>query len=189
MTTGIDLFAGLGGFTHAGQMAGITMRWAANHWPLAVQYHAANHPEVAHACQDLQQANWRDVPVHDVLLASPACQGHDRPGLCRLPPPCRLCRPGGSAEPRTGLYHLHPQSTPVEINAASMAPSTRRENNRMGPTPMESDRKKGALRGYPGACCPWPEEIWRAVCDAVLRQWLRSYRPLPQPSDWNRHHD
>ncbi len=78
MTTGIDLFAGLGGFTHAGQMAVITMRWAANHWPLAVQYHAANHPEVAHTCQDLQQANWHDVPAHDILLASPACQGHSR---------------------------------------------------------------------------------------------------------------
>ncbi len=78
MTTGIDLFAGLGGFTQAGQMCGITMRWAANHWPVAVQYHAANHPEVTHACQDLHQANWHQVPAHDLLLASPACQGHSR---------------------------------------------------------------------------------------------------------------
>ncbi|WP_353862067.1 DNA cytosine methyltransferase, partial [Salmonella enterica] len=50
--------------------------WAANHWPLAVQFHAANHPGTSHKCQDLQQADWRDVPRHDIQLASPACQGH-----------------------------------------------------------------------------------------------------------------
>lgn len=28
--------------------------------------------------QDLQQADWRQVPAHDIVLASPACQGHSR---------------------------------------------------------------------------------------------------------------
>jgi DNA (cytosine-5)-methyltransferase 1 len=59
-------------------MAGAQVLWAANHWPLAVQWHAANHPDTAHACQDLQQADFRDAPAHDLLLASPACQGHSR---------------------------------------------------------------------------------------------------------------
>ena len=72
----VDLFAGLGGFTTGARMAGCTVTWAANHWPLAVQYHAANHPETEHACQDLQQADFREAPAHDLLLASPACQGH-----------------------------------------------------------------------------------------------------------------
>lgn len=74
----VDLFAGAGGFSTGAVLAGAEVVWAANHWPLAVQVHAANHPATAHACQDLQQANWLDVPAHDLLLASPACQGHSR---------------------------------------------------------------------------------------------------------------
>lgn len=57
-------------------MAGCKVLWAANHWPAAVAIHAANHPETEHACQDLQQQDWTAVPAHDLLLASPACQGH-----------------------------------------------------------------------------------------------------------------
>jgi DNA (cytosine-5)-methyltransferase 1 len=57
-------------------MAGVEVVWAANHWPLAVEWHAANHPQVSHACQDLQQADFTAVPDHDLLLASPSCQGH-----------------------------------------------------------------------------------------------------------------
>ncbi|MBP7616313.1 MAG: DNA cytosine methyltransferase [Steroidobacteraceae bacterium] len=72
----IDLFAGAGGLSTGAIMAGFSVRWAANHWPVAVYWHAVNHPEVAHACQDLQQADFRDAPAHDLLLASPACQGH-----------------------------------------------------------------------------------------------------------------
>lgn len=72
----IDLFAGIGGLSTGAIMAGCNVRWAANHWPTAVHWHAVNHPDVAHACQDLQQADFRDAPAHDLLLASPACQGH-----------------------------------------------------------------------------------------------------------------
>lgn len=74
----IDLFAGLGGFSTGAAMAGCDVVWAANHWPAAVEVHANNHPDTAHACQDLQQADWTQVPAHDLLLASPACQGHSR---------------------------------------------------------------------------------------------------------------
>jgi len=73
-----DLFAGAGGFSTGAKMAGCEVVWAANHWPAAVAIHADNHPETAHACQDLQQTDWRLVPPHDLLLASPACQGHSR---------------------------------------------------------------------------------------------------------------
>ena len=86
MTTAIDLFAGGGGFTEAAESAGVQVLWAANHWPVAVETHKRNHPSVVHACQDLHQARWETVPAHDLLLASPCCQGHskargkDRPG-------------------------------------------------------------------------------------------------------------
>lgn len=72
----VDLFSGAGGFTTGATMAGVQVVWAANHWPAAVQVHATNHPNTQHACQDLQQADWSQVPAHDMLLASPACQGH-----------------------------------------------------------------------------------------------------------------
>lgn len=74
----IDLFAGAGGFSTGATMAGAQVVWAANHWPLAVECHAANHPSAAHVCQDLHQANWQNVPAHDLLLASPCCQGHSK---------------------------------------------------------------------------------------------------------------
>ncbi len=72
----VDLFAGLGGFTEGAEQAGCNVVWAGNHWPAAVRTHAANHPATFHVCQDLQQADWSQVPRHDLLLASPACQGH-----------------------------------------------------------------------------------------------------------------
>lgn len=76
--TAIDLFAGIGGFSEGARIAGVQVLWAANHWRAAVDMHAANHPDVEHTCQDLHQADWTSVPSHDVLLASPACQGHTR---------------------------------------------------------------------------------------------------------------
>jgi DNA (cytosine-5)-methyltransferase 1 len=79
MIRAIDLFAGCGGTTTGAEQTGaIQVVWAANHWDIAVQTHKANHPHVAHACQDLQQANFLDVPDFDLLMASPACQGHSR---------------------------------------------------------------------------------------------------------------
>lgn len=74
----IDLFAGAGGFSTGAGMAGINVVWAANHWPAAVAIHSLNHPGAEHACQDLHQTNWREVPAHDILMASPCCQGHSK---------------------------------------------------------------------------------------------------------------
>ncbi len=74
----IDLFAGLGGWSTGATMAGINVVWAANHWPAAVEWHSANHPQAQHVCQDLHQADWSAVPSHDLLLASPCCQGHSK---------------------------------------------------------------------------------------------------------------
>lgn len=74
----VDLFAGFGGFTCGAEQASGELVWAANHWPLAVQTHAANHPSGRHECQDLRQADFSALPTYDVLLASPACQGHSQ---------------------------------------------------------------------------------------------------------------
>ena len=74
----IDLFAGAGGFSTGATLAGCEVVWAANHWPDAVEWHAANHPSAQHVCQDLHQARWELVPNHDLMLASPCCQGHSK---------------------------------------------------------------------------------------------------------------
>lgn len=78
LATAVDLFAGLGGFTEGAEAAGVRVLWAANHWQAAVECHSLNHASVSHACQDLHQADWSAVPAHDILLASPSCQGHAR---------------------------------------------------------------------------------------------------------------
>ncbi|TBW07871.1 DNA cytosine methyltransferase [Azotobacter chroococcum] len=78
MITAVDLFAGLGGWSTGARMAGVDVLWAANHWPDAVEWHSANHPDTIHVCQDLHQADWSTVPAHDLLLASPCCQGHSK---------------------------------------------------------------------------------------------------------------
>lgn len=90
----VDLFAGWGGFTLGAESAGVEVIWAANHWPLAVRAHEMNHPRVPHACQDLRQADWTRLPAYDVLLASPACQGHSQ-----------------ASQPRRRLYHDAMRST------------------------------------------------------------------------------
>lgn len=72
----VDLFAGGGGFTEGARAAGVQVVWSGNHSPIAVHFHAVNHPGAIHVCQDLHQADWTSLPDHDAMLASPCCQGH-----------------------------------------------------------------------------------------------------------------
>ena len=89
----IDLFAGAGGFSTGANLAGVPVVWAANHWQEAVDCHAANHPQTAHVRQDLQEADWTQVPDARLLLASPACQGYSQCGQ-----PARMGT-GGNSRP------------------------------------------------------------------------------------------
>ena len=43
MTTAIDLFAGLGGWSTGARATGVQVLGAVNHWPVAVKWHSANH--------------------------------------------------------------------------------------------------------------------------------------------------
>lgn len=71
----VDLFAGSGLFSRGAEQAGVRIVWAGNHWRVAVDCYAANHA-VEPKCQDLHQADWTQIPAHDLLIASPACTGH-----------------------------------------------------------------------------------------------------------------
>lgn len=94
MTRAVDLFAGWGGFTLGAEQAGVDVVWAANHWPMAVEAHALNHPDTIHACQDLTQADWTQLPDYELLLASPACPGHST-----------------ASQPRRRAYHDESRAT------------------------------------------------------------------------------
>lgn len=72
----IDLFAGAGGISEGARQAGLQVVWCGNHSRVAVDVHTRNHPETQHVCQDLHQADWTKVPSHDIIAASPCCQGH-----------------------------------------------------------------------------------------------------------------
>jgi DNA (cytosine-5)-methyltransferase 1 len=74
--TCIDLFSGAGGSSEGAIQAGGIVAWAANHNPKSVRCHEDNHPNTHHVCQDLHQADWSLIPAHDIVLASPCCQGH-----------------------------------------------------------------------------------------------------------------
>lgn len=72
----VDYFAGLGGFTLGATRAGASVVHAINHWPVAVEYHARNHPGVRHDCEDLCRYNPARLADFDILVAGFACQGH-----------------------------------------------------------------------------------------------------------------
>lgn len=78
MITAIDLFAGIGGNTQGAEQAGVHVVWAGNHNPDAVRYFKANNPRAITACQDLRQADWRQLPKHWLGMASPSCKGHTK---------------------------------------------------------------------------------------------------------------
>lgn len=81
-----DLFCGAGG-TSTGALKAITslgrtMRLKAiNHWPVAIETHARNHPDADHHVQDVDQADPEKIVPEgylDLLLASPECRFFSR---------------------------------------------------------------------------------------------------------------
>jgi len=75
VTTVVDLFAGVGGFTHGAKEAGATCLTAVELAPAAAEYHHLNHPEVDAVEADLSSFRVDRLPAHDILLASPPCTG------------------------------------------------------------------------------------------------------------------
>ena len=79
-----DLFCGAGGSSTGLRKFCEARGWnmdltAVNHWDIAVETHAANHPEADHFCEDLDNLNPRRIfrgRQLDVLTASPECTHH-----------------------------------------------------------------------------------------------------------------
>lgn len=68
-----DMFCGAGGSASGLARAGLTIRWAANHWNRAIETHSANFPDTEHECADVSNLDMRRLPRTAVLWASPIC--------------------------------------------------------------------------------------------------------------------
>ncbi len=72
-----DFFCGAGGSsTGAVTVPGVELAVGLNHWNLAVDTHAANHPAADHVCADVSQYDPRLVPHTDLAWFSPSCTKH-----------------------------------------------------------------------------------------------------------------
>jgi len=79
----VDLFCGAGGSSSGMKRAASRLRrrlhmTVINHWQCAIQTHRANHPDVEHLCDSLEEIDPRKVVPDgrlDLLWASPECIG------------------------------------------------------------------------------------------------------------------
>ena len=79
-----DLFCGAGGTStglrQACEHLGLKLNLlAVNHWDIAIQTHATNHPDAEHLCSTLDSVDPRKVVPSgrlDLLIASPECTHH-----------------------------------------------------------------------------------------------------------------
>lgn len=76
--TATDQFCGAGGTSTGAKKAGFDVKMALNHWPLAIETHNINHPEVDHDCTDVSACDPRRYPSTDVLFTSPECTNHSQ---------------------------------------------------------------------------------------------------------------
>jgi DNA (cytosine-5)-methyltransferase 1 len=71
--TGYDEFAGFGGTSQGMHAAGIDLKIAANHAPIALEVHAKNFPNVDHYLGDVTKADLTIFPRVDIFGCSPSC--------------------------------------------------------------------------------------------------------------------
>lgn len=75
-----DQFCGAGGSSIGAKAAGLEIRMAMNHWPLAIETHNTNFPDTDHDCADISAVDPRRYPSTDILITSPECTTHSPAG-------------------------------------------------------------------------------------------------------------
>ena len=78
MLNAADLFCGAGGTSLGAEQAGARIRFALNHWQVAVNTHSANFPLAKHVNSRLDMCSPSECPKIDLLFASPECTHHSR---------------------------------------------------------------------------------------------------------------
>ncbi|MFI9157474.1 DNA cytosine methyltransferase [Kitasatospora aureofaciens] len=71
--TAIDFLCGAGGSSTGLVESGIQLLLGVNHWSVALQTHAANHPRADHLLSDVSDIRMKYLPKADILWASPIC--------------------------------------------------------------------------------------------------------------------
>ncbi len=72
-----DLFCGCGGSTSgAVNVPGVHVKYAMNHWKLAVESHNTNHPDTFHDCADISETHPARYERTTGLIGSPECTNH-----------------------------------------------------------------------------------------------------------------
>lgn len=74
MTTAVDIFAGMGGWSTGAVRTGIEVVAAINHDAVAIAAHNLAHPTTRHYEQDVSNFPWAALTGIDVVLASPSCK-------------------------------------------------------------------------------------------------------------------
>lgn len=74
--TATDQFCGAGGSSIGAVAAGIELKLAMNHWPLAIKTHNSNFPDADHDCADMSAVNPRRYRATDFFITSPECTNH-----------------------------------------------------------------------------------------------------------------
>lgn len=74
----LDLFCGAGGSSTGAKRAGVWVRYAVNHWQIAIKTHAANHRRTKHICSNVRNIDPRFFAGVDMIIASPECTNHSR---------------------------------------------------------------------------------------------------------------
>lgn len=148
-----DLFCGAGGTSTGAARAAASMGarlalTAVNHWPVALQTHAAMHPGAEHICADLESVRPREVVPEgrlDLLMASPTCTYHSR---------ARGGRPVHDQQ-RMDPWHVHRWC--CELRVHRLLVENVPEFMDWGPCSLVSGRPIESRKG----------EYFRAWCDAL----------------------
>lgn len=148
-----DLFCGAGGTSTGAARAArsISARLqltAVNHWPVALETHAAMHPGAEHICADLESVRPCEVVPDgrlDLLMASPTCTYHSR---------ARGGRPVNDQQ-RMDPWHVHRWC--CELRVARLLVENVPEFIDWGPCSLVTGRPIESRKG----------EYFRAWCDAL----------------------
>ena len=157
-----DLFCGAGGTStgaaRAAASLGLRLQLTAvNHWPVALQTHAAMHPDAVHLCADLESVRPREaVPGGklDLLMASPTCTYHSR---------ARGGRPVNDQQ-RMDPWHVHRWCT--ELRVSRLLVENVPEMLQWGPCSLVTGRPIPSRRGHLSWISPH-RSIFSAKSDSI----------------------